>query len=445
MPKMRLTDAAVKRLKTPANTERVDYWDTSTPGFGIRISASGARSWVIITRALVNGDWKQKRVTLGTYPAKSLADARQDAKDAFTRAKQGKDPADVPKVQRETMETDSRNTFANVREDFLQKYRTRQRTKPSKRTLDELTRVLSHEAFKDWDLRPLAEIGRREILDAVDRFVSKGQETAANRYLTYLKMLFGWALDRDIIKADPTARIKPPGQEHSRERVLEPIEMRAIWKATAPSQAGKGDLFAGIVKVLMLTGQRRNEVAGMQWRELDLDACLWSLPGARTKNHRDHLVPLSEPVLDILVERQQEQADMRLKDDKGRPTPYVFTHTGKTPFSGWSRSKARLDGRAQNILRELAGDQAAELAPWTLHDLRRTLVTRMAEDLHVPPHIVEAIINHVSGARAGVAGVYNRALHMEERRKALTAWADYVLRIVGETNAENIIAMEAAR
>jgi integrase len=172
----------------------------------------------------------------------------------------------------------------------------------------------------------------------------------------------------------------------------------------------------------MLTGQRRTEVAGMRWREIDMDARIWTLPADRTKNHHEHLVPLSDPVVDILCERQSEQAQI------GMDTPLVFTSTGTSPFSGWSRSKARLDGRANVV-------------SWTLHDLRRTLVTRMAEDLRIAPHVVEAVVNHVSGTRAGVAGVYNRALYLDERRAALDAWAGYVLRLVGEFEADNVVEL----
>jgi integrase len=419
-----MTDAAIRKLKAPADAPRREYWDTTTKGLGLRVSKTGARSWVMIVRSLKAGEWTQQRVTLGTYPALSLADARKAAVEARARAKQGQDPADSAKAQRKAMETASRNTFAAVRDEFLTKYRGRQQRRPAQRTLAEIKRVLGSDLFTAWTDRPLSEVTRRDVLDVLDMLVERGAEVMANRTLAYLGMLCAWAMDREIIKTDPTDGVKKPGAEQSRERVLSPVELRAIWQATAPTQANHGDLFEGIIKVLMLTGQRRDEVAGMRWSEID--GATWTLPAIRTKNHREHVVPLSAPVLAILAERKVEQEALRMRSD------FVFTSFGPKPFSGWSKSKARLDGRAT-------------IAKWTIHDLRRTLVTRMAEDLHIPPHVIEATINHVSGVRAGVAGTCNRALYLDERKRALDAWASYVLRLVGETEERNVTALPAAR
>jgi integrase len=241
---------------------------------------------------------------------------------------------------------------------------------------------------------------------------------------------------------DPTADVDKPGAEASRERVLGLDELRAIWAATAATQSNKGDLFAGIVKVLALTGQRRNEVAGMAWAELDLEAALWSLPAERCKNGHPHLVPLSAPMVALLEERKSEQKAMGLKDKDGNPTPLVFTSNGKTPFSGWSRSKRRLDQRVAESFE--AANPGANPVPWTLHDLRRTLVTRMSEDLRIQPHVVEAVVNHVSGTRAGVAGIHNRALYIDERRSALDAWGRYVLRIAGVVGPDEVVELSQA-
>ena len=423
--RLQMTDAAVKKLKATADAPRCEYWDTTTKGLGLRVSRTGARSWVMIVRSLKAGEWTQQRVTLGTYPALSLADARKAAVEARTRAEQGQDPADGTKTQRKALETASRNTFAAVRDEFLLKYRGRQQRRPAPRTLAEIKRVLGSDLFAAWNDRPFAEVTRRDVLNVLDVLVERGAEVMANRTLAYLGMLCAWAMDREIIKTDPTDNIKKPGAEQSRERVLSPVEMRAIWKATAPTQANHGDLFEGIIKVLMLTGQRRDEVAGMRWAEVDLDACTWTLPAGRTKNHREHVVPLSAPVLAILSSRKAEQGSMRMR------TEFVFTSSGPRPFNGWSKSKARLDGRA-------------EVAKWTIHDLRRTLATRMAEDLRIPPHVIEASINHVSGSRGGVAGTYNRALYLDERKAALDAWAGYVLRLVGDAETTNVVQFSKA-
>jgi integrase len=423
MPRTKLTDAAVKNIRPPESGSVV-HWDTITTGLGLRVTYGGTKTFIVQARVLKTGRWRDQKRSLGRYPGLSLKQARADAKLELEGAQSGKQLGGTKQERVQAQVEISRNTFGFVADEYLTKYRTRSKRKLSDRHREELRRVFNHQALSGWHDRPLNEITRRDVLDAVDYFIDKGQEVAANRYLSYLRTFFGWAIDRGIVDADPTARIKPQGEEKSRDRVLSVNELRAIWQATAPTQAGKGDLFAGIVKVLMLTGQRRTEVAAMQWPELNMEGKLWSLPGGRTKNQHKHLIPLSKPVMDVLMARQAEQADMRMR------TELVFTSTGSVPFSGWSRSKNRLDGRAEKALREITGNATAVLPPWTLHDLRRTLVTRMAEDLRIPPHVIEAIVNHVSGAKAGVAGVYNRALYLDERRQALAAWATYVLQVV---------------
>jgi integrase len=419
MPRKQLTVPFVEKIRPPTDKPQEDYFDTVLPAFGLRVGQR-RKTWFVMVRTLRNGTWKLQRTTLGTTAEMDLAKARESARAAIERAQQGKAPIEIKRERRETQRAESRNTFASVRADFLKLYRTRQKRAPSASTLHELRRVLESDLFSDWNERPLAKITKQDIMDVTDCLVKQGKEVAANRYLAYLRIFFKWAKKRDIIKDNPAADVEKPGIEQSRARVLTPGELRAIWQATAPTQANKGDLFASIIKTLMLTGQRAGEVSGMRWSEIDLDARLWTLPGDRTKNHHEHLVPLSTPVVEILRERKADQAAM------GMNTPLVFTSTGKAPFSGWSKSKARLDGRAK-------------VDPWTLHDLRRTLVTRMAEDLRTPPHIVEAVVNHVSGAKAGIAGIYNRAQHLDERRSALNAWADYVLRLVGEVEADNVV------
>lgn len=417
MPKVRLTDAAVQRLKAPEGADRAEFWDTATPGLGLRVSAKGGRTWVVMVRSLKAGDWTLQRVTLGKYPAVGLSQARKLAGEARTLAEQGGDPADVVRDKTAALEDASRNTFAAVRAEFLAKYRGRQNRRPAPRTLAEMTRVLESDLFARWADRPVAKLSKRDVLDVLDVLVGRGSEVMGNRTLAYLRLLFGWAEHRGIIAENPADRIKKPGAESSRARVLTPAELRAVWGALPAEPA---DLFGGIVRVLMLTGQRRDEVSALRWSEIDGET--WTLSGERTKNHRPHLVHLTAPVLTILEARRAEQTAMDIKTD------LVLTSNGARPFSGFSKSKARLD-------------RAAGFDDWTLHDLRRTLATRMAEDLRIPPHVIEATINHVSGTRAGVAGTYNRALYLEERKAALGAWADYVLRLVGETESGNVLEL----
>jgi integrase len=433
MPTLRLTDAAIKRLRKP-DQGRSEFWDSHTRGFGLRCSASGVRSWVVITRSLQAGQWKQQRVTLGQYPALSLAEARQKAEHAKALARQGEDPSAGVRVERQRQVDDSRNTFSAVRTEFLDKYRGRQSRRPAASTLSEMTRVLGAKDFADWGDVALAKLSKRDVLDVLDAIVARGSETMANRTLAYLKLLFGWALERGIIETNPSADVKKPGSEISRDRVLSRGELRLIWDASA----GEASQFNRIVRLLMLTGQRLNEVAGLRWSEIDKTAAVWRLPGERAKNHREHMVPLTKPALAILEARKQVQDQLATKD---RPTPQlVFTTTGETPFSGFSRGKSLLDKRIQKTLAASNPDADRPLAlkPWRLHDIRRSVATHMAEDLRIAPHVIEACLNHISGTKAGVAGIYNRALHLDERRDALHAWSDYLLRMP-PANASDLI------
>ncbi|MGB5253819.1 MAG: tyrosine-type recombinase/integrase [Sedimenticolaceae bacterium] len=213
----------------------------------------------------------------------------------------------------------------------------------------------------------------------LDVIMDAGFEVHANKTLTVLKMLFNQAYDHDKITDVPTDRIKPPGAVTPRERTLTTPELVAVWNATYGDGGIDSHLHGDIVRILMLTGQRRNEVAGMQWSEIDFDRRIWELPRDRTKNKQPHIVPRSSAVLSILHRQLKEQKELGLE------SVFVFTTIGKTPFSGWSRSKQRLD-------------QRCGVTDWRLHDLRRTVVTGMNDDLGIWPHVIAAIANHVSGA-----------------------------------------------
>jgi integrase len=198
--------------------------------------------------------------------------------------------------------------------------------------------------------------------------------------------------------------------------VLTDEELKTVW-----DHAGDGD-FGSIVRLLILTGQRREEVGGMRWSELNLSHALWNIGAQRTKNGIAHDVPLSSMAAEILTSRpRQEDRDLVFGSRDG-------------PFQGWSKAKAALDARLLAAARLEHGPKAS-MQPWRVHDLRRTVATRLAE-LGVLPHVVEAVLNHVSGHRAGVAGVYNRATYASEKRKALDLWAAHVEALVGkrETN-----------
>jgi integrase len=339
-----------------------------------------------------------------------LAEAREEARRVSNLAAAGKDPRQVRAEAKQKRREERRNTFDTCADEFLQKYAER-RLRPS--TLREYRRTLKGDDTRAWQERPLAQINKRDVLDVIEGIDGRGSPGAAKRALVYLRKFFNWCAERDIISAPPTDRIRSPHPEVKRDRVLTEQELYYL----LPALDAERSIFGPLIRVLLLTGQRRAEVAGMLWselRHLEGDNAGWEIPGHCTKNKHAHLVPLAPAVRDLLL-------------GLPRVSELVFTTTGETPASGFGKVKARLDA---HINERRQRDGLESMPPWTLHDLRRTMVTVMNEKLNIAPHVVEAVVNHMSGlAKAGVAGVYNRALYLDDRRVALSAWSSYLQKI----------------
>jgi integrase len=405
MPRASLTAVSVERLKPP-RLGQIEYYDRRLPGFGVRVSHGGSKSWFLMTRL----DGRLLRVTLGKYPAMSLADAREQARDAARVASEGKDPREIKAQAKRKRQVERQNTFSACAADFLEKHIQR-RLRPS--TEREYRRILTGSDTWHWQDKPIAQLTKRDVLDVLEAIDRRGSPGAAKRALVYLRSFFNWCAERDILTVVPTDRIRSLHPEVKRDRVLSDEELRYVLAAIELEDS----VFGPLIRVLLLTGQRRAEVAGLRWselRNLNRADALWEIPAERTKNKQSHLVPLSPAVRKIIYSLP------RISD-------LVFTTTGETPVSGFGRAKERLDVHI-NAMRE--ADGLTHILPWTLHDLRRTMVTTMNEQLGVAPHVVEAVVNHMSGlAKAGVAGVYNRALYMEDRRAALWDWSKYADRL----------------
>ena len=384
MPKLD-RNAAAKLPGPPMSKFDIVHWDDELPGLGLRILKSGSRSWVVRYRVAR----RQRVVTLGKIAMLSPGQARAKASEILAQAKLGKD---FQAEKRSRKSNVGRLTFGKLMDQFLSRYAD---VAQSQKTRSETRRLLAK--WRELDLVPVDDITRSTIAEGLAKVEQESGLVTRNRTRSALSRLFSWALEEGLAEHNPvigTAR----RQEKPRERVLGADELLAIWAATA----NPGDHNA-IVRLLMLTGQRREEVAAARWTEIDAKRSLWSIPGQRTKNKRAHDVPLSNRALDIFgALPKRDGRDLIFGEADG-------------PFSGWSKSKERLDRRAG-------------VSSWTLHDLRRTVVTGMAE-IGVQPHIVEAVVNHVSGHKAGVAGVYNRAAYTEEKRDALRKWADHLASI----------------
>ncbi|MFM9847987.1 MAG: tyrosine-type recombinase/integrase [Hyphomicrobiaceae bacterium] len=410
-----LSVLAVEKLKP--ETKRYEEPD-GLQGLYLIVQPSGAKSWAV--RYRINR--RPRKLTLGPFPRIDPVKARAKAREAFELISMGRDPA-AEKRASTTSDGEDRDTFAGVLQTYVQRH-----TRHHHKTWVENARLLGLKpdptdeqvltAIKGglvhcWGHRALSEIRKRDVIDVLDAIMDRGKGRTANRTLQTLGAFFKWAgASRDLITASPCTGIVPPAVERRRARVLTHDEIRLFWKATEIL----GHPFGYVAQLMLLTGARRKEVAGMNRAELNLERGAWSLPGERTKNELAYDVFLSKSALAILAKVPRVQG-----------TELLFTGTGITPVSGFSRAKKIID----RLMSE-------GVPHWQFHDLRRTCASGMA-DVGVAPHIVEACLNHISGARAGVAGIYNRAEYAAEKKLAWSRWATHIEQIVAGETATNVV------
>ncbi|MGB8840155.1 MAG: integrase arm-type DNA-binding domain-containing protein [Aliidongia sp.] len=395
-----LTEQTVDRTKAPKPGEgRRELWDSILPGFGLRVSESGTKTFFIMYRI----DGRQRRMTIGRYTiAFKLIDARAAAREALEKIQAGIDPA---------AEEASRPIAAALTvSQALAAYITRQ-VRPNRRDWQAVERAMNLDLLAKFGERPIASITRTDIFVMIDAIRDRDSPIMANRMLTMTKTFLKWCVERGHIRDNPAAAISRQVKEVSRDRVLDDAELARIWRAAGT----QGYPFGPIVQLLMLTAQRRDEVAGMRWQELDAARAVWTLPAERSKNGQEHQTALSPAVLAIIQTIPHQGGGL------------LFTTTGKTVVSGWSRAKDRLDA----LLMAPGADTGppAPIPHWTLHDLRRSAATGMAR-MNVAPHVVEKILNHQSGTIRGVAAIYNRHAYLDERRAALFLWAEAVAAMI---------------
>jgi integrase len=410
-----LNRKVVAALPGPAeNRSEIIYWCSELAGFALRVSAAGARRWIVRYRI----GRRQRVVTIGSVAELSPTAARERARAILAGAALGLDERAAIDARKAAASEQPEFTFKALADRYLERARKRLRPK----SLVEVERTLLRYATP---LHKLAVDGikRRHIAEILCDVAERSGPIAANRARAHLSALFTWAMREGLVEQSPAVGTgRQP--ERSRERVLAPDELRAIWRAAEP-----GSDYGRIVRLLMLCGQRREEAGGLHWQELDLEAGLWHLPAERSKNRRAHVVPLSGPALELLA---------GLPRWAGRST--VFGLGPRKPgdpergFTGWSAAKRRLDAR-------IAAERGEALEHWTLHDLRRSTATNMAE-IGVAPHVIEAVLNHVSGHKGGVAGVYNRANYAAETRRAVELWAAHLLEVV-EGQPAQVVPMRA--
>ena len=413
-----LTTKAVEAAK-PDPEKRREVADAALPGLYLVIQPSGAKSWAV--RYRFGG--KPAKLTLGRWPLMGLAEARAAGAEALDKVDRGHNPAvekKATKAAKLEAQLTERDRIKTLVAQFDQRHLS---TLKSGRTV---RRELDRHVVAVWGERDVHDITKRDVIDLLDGIADTGRAVTANRVRAYLGKFFNWCVERDILAASPALGVKAVTKETSRERVLSDDEIRWLWRACD----GEGYPWGALGKVLLLTGQRLGEVAGMVEAEVEGD--LWRLSSARTKNGRAHDVPLSGAVRGVLeaLERPAGRAGL------------MFTTTGRTPVSGFHKARGHLHAAMERIAAEARGEPV-EIPHWTFHDLRRTAATGMAR-LGIPVRVTEAVLNHVSGTAAGIVAVYQRHDYADEKRQALEAWGRHVEALV-EGRADNVVPLAGVR
>ena len=418
MPRVRLTDRGLKNLK--ADRPQEDYWDELLPGFGVRVTSAGVRTFFV--RYRLHG--AQRRMTLGRYPALSLAAARERARAALAAVAAGEDPA---LARGEARRAD--NTFAALaREVLAAKART---TRPA--TQRERARIVEAELLPVWGNRPAGSITRRDVVELVERIAARGAAVMANRVLATVKVLYNAALDREFPGVDynPAARIKPL-PEGRRDRYLSREEIALLWRATA----AEPPVSRAVFRLALLTAQRIGSVLRLRWQDVDFAGELWRIPAEHFKGKRPHWVPLSREAMHVLAE--------------------VRELTGASPFAFPGRS----DGQRPHMTsyRKALARIRARMggASWTVHDLRTTFRTwAVRSDKPAHPHdpvglgIEPAIADLILGHKERSIGFEHytaepEAYRLAERRIALQRWGRFVLAAAAVFSSKCVPAHEGS-
>jgi integrase len=422
MARKALTDRTLKSLKPAARGKHYDLWDAVVPGLGVRVSDTGTKTFVLMKRY---GDSKNPtRGRLGMYGAVSLDDARTKARNWQILLERGIDPRSEEKRQREAELRKRENSFAAVAEQFIKRHVAKTR----KAAIVE--RELRREFINRWGNRPITDITQHDVVAVIDEVVERNAPYQAHNLLGHVRTLFNWAIARGVYGVDrsPCDRLRPAaviGKKQARQRVLNDRELRAAWAATGELGYPYGQLF----RLLIVTGQRKSEVAEAGWSEFDLTKKLWTIPSDRMKADAAHVVPLSDDALDILKSLPRFEGGDCL----------FSTTFGKKPVNGFSKAKTLFD---KAILKALQTDDVnAKLPDFVIHDLRRTVRTALSAIPNISDLVRELVIGHT---RPGLHKVYDQYAYLDEKRFALDAWAAR-LRTIIEPTPGNLVSVERSR
>ncbi|WP_310596214.1 site-specific integrase [Sphingomonas sp.] len=405
----RVTKRSVEAIALPAKGKRNHLWDETLKGFGAMVTHTGVRSYLLQYRMGGRGHPSQT-ITIGRHGSPWTAEkAREQAADLLELVRKGVDPK-ASKAEKRQQEEEARRdqnefAFATYVDTFIHRHAVKKKL----RSTPDIEAVFRRDLKPRFGDRSIKALSRSDITKALDE-IGDRSGSAANKAHKWLKKMFNFAVERGDLHGSPMDRMRPPHEEQSRERALDDRELRPVWLACEAI----GYPFGPFTQLLLLTGQRLREVAGMRWEEFSEDAREWLIPGARTRNKQPHLLPLCELARSILLDIKARGIDSEL----------VFTTNGRTPVSGFSKAKKRID----NYIAERP-ESVGVVAPWTFHDLRRTTATG-CQRLGIPIDHTEALINH-TGRRRGIVAVYQLYDYRLEKAVAGQRWAEKVISLVG--------------
>lgn len=446
MATLKLTDGLVEAAQPEARDTYL--WDAALPRFGVRITPAGARIYLVQYRARGAAGEKPKtrRITIGQHDGDlwNVTKARAQARKLLAPVDLGQDPFADREAAREAARAQALarqeaeaaairektrrelETFGVLAEAFIAEKHAKRRSGA------EASRLIRRDPMDAWSERHIGDIRRRDVLDLLKALTERAPAVARQTYAE-LRPLFEWCVERELIEVSPCASITPPPRPKSRDRVLSDSELALVWRGAERL----GYPFGPVIQLMILTGQRRSEVAEMTWAEVSLNQCVWQLPADRAKNDVLHEIDLSPEALAIL------QAVPRTGD-------FLFpARGGEKPVQGFSATKRRLDKiiealRAEDAAKAGEEPPAEPLPEWRLHDLRRTCATGLAA-MRFPPEVIERILNHVSGIQSGLVGVYQRFDYRAERKAALRAWGERVAAIIsGRPVPSNVVQFRPA-
>lgn len=391
---MQFTDKLIKSLKP--RPERYDFREGNGSGFMVRIFPSGQLSWGFV----YHFEGKKRRMTFGSYPDLSLADARKMHANAVNILAKGKDPAQLK--QSAALEARISQTVNDLINEYMVKW-----AKARKRSWHEDERILNKDIVPAWGKRKAKEIKRRDVILLLDNIVDRGSPIIANRTLAIIRRMFNFAVERDIIEINPCYAVKAPAKENKRERLLSLNEVKIFWQKL--DDAGMMELSRLALKLQLTTAQRKGEVLAAEWSEIDLGGSWWTIPAHKAKNGNPHRVPLSELSLSLLAQLKEIS----------RHSQWLFpSPTGKTHIAGGA-----IDHALRKNLKLFEGINDG----FTPHDLRRTAASQMTA-LGISRLVVSKILNH---AESSVTAIYDRHSYDTEKRQAIDIWANKLGEITG--------------